>query len=484
MMTRPRACVAPFHAQSRNGERGFAALLLLVALTMAALYGLLVGLNDATAELERKREDRTAAALRQAKEALIAYAITYSDTHPDQVIGYLPCPDDGTHPSGEEGVSALACGAARVSRLGRLPWRTLGLGPLHDSEGQCLWYAVSGTYKNNPKSGLMNWDTAGQFEVFGPDGVTLFAGSSVANRAVAALFAPGAPRGAQNRTPTPDTVCGNDYGNAGAYLDAAAGKNNAVVSATAEAVSQFIAATPSPGGTFTDRLTFITADEIWAAAKKRSDLQLRLKALTVRVAECIAEVANTNAPSDLHLPWPAASNVSTLTDAYYANLNLDDTAPLRAGRLPWHLGSSGMGGGVSNLFDLACMATPKDKNWYENWKDHLLYVVADEFKPSAPPTTTCGSTCLKVDGAGSFAGIIVFAGHRLSGQLRDTHSSKDLFANYLEMPNAANLQTRYSTPGATGVFNYQKPTTSTYPEVAYCIQPNASNTAQMASECP
>jgi hypothetical protein len=470
-------------ASKATKQTGFAALLLLVVLTMGSLYGLLVGLNDATAKLQRQREDRTAAALRQAKEALIAYAITYSDTHPDEVIGYLPCPDNGTHP--QEGVTAFgACGAARVSYLGRLPWRTLGLGPLYDSDGECLWYAVSGTYKNNPKSGLMNWDTAGQFEVFGPDGVTLLAGSTVANRAVAVIIAPGAPRGAQNRTPTPNTSCGNDYGNAAAYLDAAAGKNNAVVSAAADAVSQFISATPSPGGTFTDRLIFITADEIWAAAKRRTDMQARLKALTERVAQCVAQAANTNAPGDLHLPWPAASNVSTLTNAYYDHDNLDDTAPLRAGRLPWFLASSGVAGGINDLFDLACMTATKDQNWYDNWKDHFLYVLADEFKPSAPPATACSGTCLTVDGAGNFAGMVLFGGHRLPGQQRDTAGNKDLFASYLEAPNAATFQTRYSTPSGTGVFNYQKPATSSYPEVAYCIQPNPSNTAQFASQCP
>ena len=158
-----------------SNQNGFAALLLLVVLTMGCALRAPCRPERRHCRTAAQREDRTAAALRQAKEALIAYAITYSDTHPDQVIGYLPCPDDGSQP---EGVSALVCGTARVSQLGRLPWRTLGLGPLHDSDGQCLWYAVSGTYKNNPKSGLMNWDSSGQFEVFGPDGVTLLAGSA------------------------------------------------------------------------------------------------------------------------------------------------------------------------------------------------------------------------------------------------------------------------------------------------------------------
>ena len=179
--------------RGRATQSGLAGIALLAILVMGSLYGVLVAMNTATAELQRKRDEATAAALRGAKDALIAYAITYSDTHPDEVIGYLPCPDNGgPQPEGQQ--AAGACGMARVSQLGRLPWKTLDVGPLRDSDGQCLWYAVSGTYKNNPKANLMNWDTPGQFEVVGPDGVTLLAGTTPANRAVAVIFAPGAAR--------------------------------------------------------------------------------------------------------------------------------------------------------------------------------------------------------------------------------------------------------------------------------------------------
>jgi hypothetical protein len=468
----------------RGAQAGAAAIVLLAILVMGALYGLIVSMNTATAELQRKREDATATALRRAKEALIAYAVTYSDTHPDQVIGYLPCPDDGT--GAAEGQAVTPCGTARVSRLGRLPWRTLGIGPLRDSDGQCLWYAVSGTYKSNPMSGLMNWDTAGQFEVAGPDGVTLLAGTTAANRAVAVIFAPGAPRGAQNRSPTPGTVCGGDSANAAAYLDVAGLVDNAVVSGTAEAVTRFIAANPSdPSGTFTDRLIFITADEIWTAAKKRSDLQARLKALTEKVAQCVAQAANTNAPADLHLPWPARLDISA-AGGYYALASFSDTVtPLRAGRLPKNFSNSAIASTADDLFDATCLTSSSDQNWYENWKDHFLYVVADEFKPSAAPTTACGATCLTVGAAGNFAGLVLFGGQRGAVQQRDTALNKDLVLNYLEAPNAANFQARYVAPGGpVAPFAYVRIATAPYPEFAYCIQPSGPGPTQVAGECP
>jgi hypothetical protein len=33
--------------------------------------------------------------------------------------------------------------------MGRLPRKTPGLDALKDGSGECLWYAVSGTYKNS-----------------------------------------------------------------------------------------------------------------------------------------------------------------------------------------------------------------------------------------------------------------------------------------------------------------------------------------------
>jgi len=468
----------------RATQSGVAGIALLAVLVMGSLYGVLVAMNTATAELQRRRDEATAAALRQAKDALIAYAITYSDTHPGEVIGYFPCPDNGSQPEGQ--AAAGACGAARVSQLGRLPWKTLDVGPLRDTDGQCLWYAVSGTYKNNPKSNLMNWDTPGQFEVVGPDGV-LLAGTAPGNLAVAVIFAPGAARGPQVRNPDPlKPICGGDYANAAAYLDAAAGVDNATVSGAADAVSRFIAPTiNTPGGNLTDRVVFITADEIWAAAKKRTDLVTRLKALTEKVAQCVAQAANANAPIDLRLPVPASMAISVAANGYFNLNNMDDIAPLRAGHLPYRLDDPPAGFGVPNIFGLPCMAATSDRNWYENWKDHFLYAVADEFRRSSPgPIAGCTGTCLTVGGVGTYAGIVIFGGQRVTPQQRDTGANKDLVASYLEGANATNFQARYSAPGGSGSFNYVKDTSPLYPEFAYCIQPNGLGTAQVSAECP
>jgi hypothetical protein len=65
--------------------------------------------------------------------------------------GYLPCPD-----LDDDGWAEPTCGSqngesGQSERLGRLPWKTLGLADLRDGHGERLWYAVSSKYK-----GLLN----------------------------------------------------------------------------------------------------------------------------------------------------------------------------------------------------------------------------------------------------------------------------------------------------------------------------------------
>lgn len=166
--------------------RGFAVILMLVILVMGALYALTTSLNSATAGLQRKQEDANIAAMRQAKEGLIAWSATrVAGAGP----GHLPCPDDD-----DDGVAdTVACGNS-ATRIGRLPWKTLGLPDLRDSSGERLWYAVSRCFLERVtdtycagqtlKSYAVNSDTPGQLVVNG---------LSPATGVVAIIFAPGPP---------------------------------------------------------------------------------------------------------------------------------------------------------------------------------------------------------------------------------------------------------------------------------------------------
>jgi len=254
---------------SRNGQRGGALLVMLVFLVMGITTVFVTSLSSTA--INNKRNQTTAEALAQAKEALIGYAVTYGDdpVHVGETDGYLPCPDmDGTAGGTPyEGVSET-CGNAGENTLGRLPWKTLKLLPLFDGAQECLWYVVSGNYKNNPKSGLvMNWDTPAQLKIYSAEGMEISPGEIVA-----LVIAPGAPvSGNSNRAGSSAPICGGHY-TAEAYLenDTLHGPNN-----TNAATGEFIMPHDhrDTDGNVTlstnDQFVYITRQDIWTAAEKR-----------------------------------------------------------------------------------------------------------------------------------------------------------------------------------------------------------------------
>lgn len=113
-------------------QRGMA-MLAVVILIVVALAGLLI--HDALRDNPRMAsQTRAAPQLAEAREALIGHAkAEWCRLQTGTVADHLPCPDTGT----SEGQAAATCaGTVR----GRLPWRTLGLPPVRDAAGECLWY--------------------------------------------------------------------------------------------------------------------------------------------------------------------------------------------------------------------------------------------------------------------------------------------------------------------------------------------------------
>lgn len=463
-----------------NSQSGIALLALLALLGLAAALFVVAIAGGVTRKNETN--ERSAAALAQAKEALIGYAANYRDSNPDEVFGYLPCPDIST--TGTEGsadTSAAGCASKDVTVIGRLPWRTLGLPPLRDGDGECLWYAVSGNFKANVnKTDLMNWDTNGLIEIVAPDGTNFVAGGSgvTANptrRAAAVIFAAGAILPGQDRAPpgtSPPQICGGNYA-AAAYLDTDVSSmiNNATAaSGSANTLSRFIAAadsalTPATDDSFNDRLVFIAPGEIFAArAEKRDDflpyLNDEVSGMLRRAADCIAAYGNANSSSsDRRLPWA----VPLVYSNYGLDSNYDDAAGLISGRFPRIVDTSDsatnntlVSAGGLLLSDSVCANwTTRDEFW-QNFKDHMFYAVADAFKPTSAVASSadpCASAeCLKVDGATGIAAVVIFAGRKQSGQDRNTntdYSSPDKsfwstttppYSNFLSATNALSIQ--------------------------------------------
>ena len=184
-------------------QRGAALLLLTLVLLGAIGVVLAIELAGATGGAQRNRVSD--AALEQAREALIAHAAD----HPINAAvgpGYLPCPDLDNDGWAEATCGSLDGATGQEQRLGRLPWKTLGIEDLRDGYGERLWYAVSSKYKGLLNCGAsracvdMSPDAAlGTITVRDASGTVIHDGAiaeayrAVEGGAVAVVLAPGPP---------------------------------------------------------------------------------------------------------------------------------------------------------------------------------------------------------------------------------------------------------------------------------------------------
>jgi hypothetical protein len=118
-------------------QRGAALLSLMAVVVTAATIAGAVALQRMASHAPTQRNEGYALAL--AAEALRGQAFQRRclDTS-IPLPNLLPCPDA----AGVEGVADASCVGLTQ---GWLPWRTLGLPPLRDSSGTCLWYERNGT---------------------------------------------------------------------------------------------------------------------------------------------------------------------------------------------------------------------------------------------------------------------------------------------------------------------------------------------------
>lgn len=381
-------------------QGGAALLVILIAICLAASYFFLLG-TKALGE-KTSRDKITAAALAQAQDALIGYAATYRESHPDEVYGFLPCPD-----TNNDGFAESSCGTADISAIGRLPWKTLGIPPLRDGSGECLWYAVSGHGKNSFKTAALNWDSTGQFIVQDAGGGVL-TGPTAHDLAMAVVFAPQAALGTQDRTPTGTSICGgNDT--VSAYLEGAA------LSPAADANSTLVLSTPASveAATNNDQGAWITPKQIFDRIKRRNTFKNDVDNLVTYIAGCL------NTLPVASLPAPSGSKGAGAIDS-----------------------AVGPGTPCPN-------PSAQTANFIANWRNNLLYA-----KPGG--TLTVSKTACNA--------VLLFGGERTGNQVRATTTQKDAAANYLESDNATLFPGAGNYNGAAS-FTYSSANT----DVAACI---------------
>jgi hypothetical protein len=150
-----------------NREGGLALIYIVFALSVIFItYSIftLRQINNASYQ-----QQKTLFALEEAKRAVIGWSVLQNNP------GQLPCPEDfsliGTL---NEGSAKSSCNT--LPAIGRLPWKTLGIGDIRDGNGDKLWYAISAGFRSSP----INLNTQAQLTLDG-----------VSNAAVAIIFSPG-----------------------------------------------------------------------------------------------------------------------------------------------------------------------------------------------------------------------------------------------------------------------------------------------------
>ena len=455
------------HSAGRFQQRGYALLLMLVLVTMGILFTVVSQLS--LVGMKWGREYRTHVALLQAKEALIGYAATYGDTHSGQVFGYLPCPDQTTvavpgptPPPQGNGYADNTCGSHDVTAVGLLPYNTLGLEDLRDSTGVCLWYVVSGTFKNSPNSsGPMNWDTQGQINVIDANGNTI--------TAAAAVIATGPPAFGQTRTANSGNVCGSDPTQIAAYIySTTVGpittlKDGQVMDSNGRVISN-------------NRVLAITPKEIFNRIIERADFKNPLTptppappGMINSLTDKIRSAIETQIQADL---IAGATGPTT-------NIDIPDTATGGYSSTPTY------GKLIGDPSSSIAIASPYDI-FYTHWRSQYRYAICSSLTGCM---NIADNTC---------RGVLMFAGQSVSeprGQIIPPSNAHNLLSSFFENssstppdPNGGLdiLNSSVMSFPATGNTSYLSPNTTPSSDVATCIFPGdfvtfAQNIADFAA---
>ncbi len=510
-------------------QSGFALLIFIVVLLgFAGVVGSNLMQNKTkTVYIEKVEHDQ--AVLRKAKQALLSYAVEYKKTSKLDEMGRLPCPDHKfeASPGVSEGAQDTSCGGKHVNSVGFLPWKTLGIEALKDSAGECLWYVVSGEYKDMPKADMLNEDTNGLLDIQDEDG-NLYYGNNPEDRPIAIIFAPRATLGDQDRSlddPSMRLCRGNyDEGNyleSGGVIDYTS--DHAKVADTIWTYLYASAGKNLENSAYNDRMVWITKSEYWAAIKAQKDLDTSdstkgINQLTKALAQCLANYANDTNNEHHWLPWPAPIDLSE----YRSDSNYDDqdSPALLMGRFPFNIKDSNDKENTvtsspvqvfANMQDIiseaGCLptsagtsATPDaEKKLWQNWKDHFFYVVSSDFQMGGSTSSLnsrciTSTDCVTVNGitAGTkVAGIVFYSDSIVSTQSRDAEplestDEKNQLSNYLDAKSSATVTTESNahqypsdiayTGNDTMYYKGSDPTTGDINDLLYCIVVDPSTT--------
>lgn len=380
--------------------------LVLLALLLFAATALALVIEAAAPRGEAARHRATERALAEAREGLLAYA---ADRPVSALVGpgYLPCPDLDNDGWAEPTCGSLDGASGQEQRLGRLPWKTLGLPDLRDGDGERLWYAVSSKHK-----GLLNCGASAACVDMSPDaalgtitlrdaGGALLHDGTIAEAyrareggAAALVIAPGAPlerlRDDGSPGPLQSRDCGADCDDRGRcladppqraatcnpvnYLDRAAGarlrnEDNAAFVDRNDAVGRALNADGFIAGPVRLADGRIAVNDRIAAIGHAELMPRVMRRVALEVAQCL----RSRAPAAGY-PWaaPACAQAAGGASAW---------APVegaRFGRVP------------DVAWSEPCnVSTALAHSWWKAWRANVFYALAAAYAPPAPAPSSC-----------------------------------------------------------------------------------------------
>lgn len=355
-------------------QRGLALLVLVFILALVTIGFAVRSLDSSTIENERNK--KTAAALAEAKAALVGWSVA----HP-QYPGIFPFPDrnaDGNY----DGNSDCMNGTPSFGLLiGKLPYVTqtmpcIGTGAsqyglsadLIDGHDERLWYAVSrnlirtstavGSLIVNPSIA----DAPGEAWLVVRDKN----GAIISDRVAAVIISPGTPIGGQDRS--------GGLAGASAYLDSVTISGTTYSNANYSIANevffigddmQYVSSTNptyQQPYQYNDKLIYITIDELMLALEKRAvrEAANNLKAYYV---------ASSITPANRFYPY-AAALIDDVNNLCVEGLN--------AGGLPLDNAASGCTHPNAGLSALPSWFTES------GWEDYMYYVISNDCNFATP----------------------------------------------------------------------------------------------------
>lgn len=438
------------------------ALVAFIFMISLALTVFMFKINN-PANLKAIQEKNTDSALSLAKQALLSFATTKPITGAvngaplncaDNCMrpGDLPCPD-----LNNDGEAENVCNS-QASRLGRLPWKTLGVGDIRDGAGERLWYAVSNRYKNNTRVLPLNSETVGTVSLRDATGIVINNGLATSGL-VAVIVSAGQPltradglaqsrSSANQNNPTHylDFAFGEDNAN---FID---GATNGFILGPIKVMQNNQMVTIS-----NDIILPVTRNDMNAVIEPRvlaEVMQAVLYSFCPDRADTTTRTCGGNTTND-YLPDPAALTDNTcLGYSDIPNASCISDSAISMGRIAvgGNTSSSGVGG-WQNQDSNSILSGAALNNWFQQngWRELVFYARAPACMESTKNCTGAGFLTLNgaltpqaLPSAGPKQVVLISGGSALPGQLRATSIDKSIVSNYLEDENLLPLDDIYA----------------------------------------